>query len=78
MRERVHVRVIGHLASFTEYVLVAQDQALVEHFSRQSDDSWLLREARQGGRITLPSIDCSIEVDEIYLKVFSEQNPPAA
>lgn len=66
------------VASFTEYVLVAQDQVLVEHFSRQPDDSWLLREARAGGRITLPSIDCSIEVDEIYLKVFGEQKPPAA
>lgn len=53
-----------------EYVLVAQDRVLVEHFSRQSDGSWLLREARAGGRITLPSIDCAIEVDEIYLKVF--------
>ncbi len=59
------------VASFSEYVLVAQDQVLVEHFSRQPDGSWLLREARAGGRITLPSIDCTIEVDEIYLKVFA-------
>ncbi|MEP7126250.1 MAG: Uma2 family endonuclease [Byssovorax sp.] len=58
------------IASLSEYVLAAQDQVLVEHFSRQPDGSWLLREARAGGRITLPSIDCAIEVDEIYLKVF--------
>lgn len=54
-----------------EYVLVAQDRVFVEHFSRQPDGSWLLREARAGGRLTLPSIDCTIEVDEIYLKVFA-------
>lgn len=58
------------IASLAEYVLVAQDQVLVEHFSRQPDGSWLLREARAGGRVALPSIDCTIEVDEIYLKVF--------
>jgi Uma2 family endonuclease len=58
------------IASLSEYILAAQDQVLVEHFSRQPDGSWLLREARAGGRITLPSIDCVIEVDEIYLKVF--------
>jgi Uma2 family endonuclease len=66
------------IASLAEYVLVAQDQALVEHFSRQPDGSWLLREARAGGRITLPSVDCSIEVDEIYLKVFERGNAPVA
>lgn len=58
------------IASLSEYILAAQDQVLVEHFSHQPDGSWLLREARAGGRITLPSIDCTIEVDEIYLKVF--------
>lgn len=58
------------VASLAEYVLVAQDQVLVEHFSRQADGSWLLREARVGGRVALPSIDCTIEVDEIYSKVF--------
>lgn len=58
------------IASLAEYILAAQDQVLVEHFSRQPDGSWLLREARSGGRVTLPSIDCTIEVDEIYVKVF--------
>jgi len=58
------------IASLSEYILAAQDQVLVEHFSRQPDGSWLLREARSGGRVTLPSIDCTIEVDEIYVKVF--------
>ena len=53
-----------------EYVLVAQDRVLVEHFSRQPDGSWLLREARAGGRLTLPAIDCTIEVDDLYAKVF--------
>ena len=59
------------IPSFTEYLLVAQDQVLIEHFSRQADNSWVLREARAGGKIDLVSIGCVVEVDEIYLKVFS-------
>lgn len=58
------------IPSFTEYLLVAQDHVLIEHFSRQADNSWVLREARAGGKIELASIDCVLEVDEIYLKVF--------
>ena len=56
--------------SFTEYLLVAQDQPLIEHFSRQADDAWLLREARLGGQLELPSIDCVLQVAEVYMKVF--------
>lgn len=59
------------IPSFTEYLLVAQDQVLIEHFSRQADDSWVLREARAGGKIDLASIGCVLQVDQIYLKVFS-------
>ena len=59
------------IPSFTEYLLVAQDHVLIEHFSRQADNSWVLREARAGGRIDLASIGCVLQVDQIYLKVFS-------
>jgi Uma2 family endonuclease len=59
------------IPSFTDYLLVAQDHVLIEHFSRQADSSWVLREARAGGRIDLASIGVVLQVDEIYLKVFS-------
>ncbi len=59
------------IPSFTEYLLVAQDQVLIEHFSRQADNSWVLREVRAGGTIDLASIGCVLEIDRIYLKVFS-------
>ena len=58
------------IPSFTEHLLVAQDQALIEHYSRQADDAWLLREARLGGQLELPSIGCVLQVAEIYMKVF--------
>jgi Uma2 family endonuclease len=58
------------IPSFTEYLLMAQDRVHVEHFSRQGDGAWLLREGRAGGRIELPTLGCELLVDDVYLKVF--------
>jgi Uma2 family endonuclease len=58
------------IPSFKEYVLVSQAKVLVEHFARQTDGSWLMREHRAGERVMLASIDTAIAVDEIYLKAF--------
>ena len=41
------------ISSLRHYVLVSQDEILVEHFAKQDDSSWLLREARALGRIEL-------------------------
>ena len=65
------------IPSLRSYVLVAQDAVLVEHFARQEDGAWLLREHRAGGRLALDAIGGSIAVDEIYLKVFPRSAPPA-
>jgi len=64
------------IPSLAEYVLVSQDAILVEHYARQPDGAWLLREFRQGSKLALAAIGCEIAVDEIYLKVFQAQ-PPA-
>lgn len=60
------------LPSLRDYVLVSSTDVLVEHFARQPDGAWLLREHRAGGRAAL-SIGVELAVDELYLKVF----PPA-
>jgi Uma2 family endonuclease len=60
------------LPSLRDYVLVSQGEVLVEHFVRQPDGSWLLREHRAGARIELSSAGCGVDVDELYLKVFGE------
>jgi Uma2 family endonuclease len=59
------------VASLREYILVAQDRVLVEHYTRMPDGAWVLREHREGGRLDLASIGCALDVDEIYLKVFN-------
>jgi Uma2 family endonuclease len=58
------------IPSFKEYLLVSQTKVLVEHFARQADGSWLMREHRAGEQVTLASVEAKIAVDEIYLKAF--------
>ena len=55
-----------HLASLQEYVLVAQDQMLVEHYRRQ-EKQWILTDFRKGEEIlSLPSIQCELPLQDIY------------
>src|SRR5262249_54150199 len=58
----------GHyrqLSSLREYVLVAQDELLVEHYIRQGDH-WVLTEFRNlDDRLRLTSIDCEVSLREI-------------
>ncbi len=61
------------IPSLRDYVLVATDEILVEHYMREEDGSWVLREHRAGERFAIASVGCEIAVDEIYLKVFDDQ-----
>jgi Uma2 family endonuclease len=51
------------------YVLVNQWRARVEVFERQPDDSWLLRNANGTDSVTIPGIDISLPLAEIYQDV---------
>lgn len=62
------------LPSLQEYLLVAQDQILIEHFVR-AEGGWLLTEPADPAVLHLPSIGCSVPLGEIYRKVAI---PPAA
>ncbi len=57
------------LPSLKEYVLVSQDQVLVERYTRQGQD-WVLSEFRTlGDTLQLASIDSAISLRDIYAKV---------
>jgi Uma2 family endonuclease len=72
-------RKFGHyqrLASFQEYVLVAQDEVRVERFTRRGDDWVLSVFTRLDDRLRLASIDCEVALREIYERVeFSGDAP---
>lgn len=58
-----HYRQIPELA---EYVLVSHRERLVEVFRRQEGDRWIRFEARHRGRARLESINCELDVDDLY------------
>ena len=57
------------IPSLRDYVLIAQDRMLIEHYTRQQDGKWLLQEIRAGGRLNMQAVSCEILVKEIYLRV---------
>ena len=58
------------IPSLSDYILVAQDRARVEHFVRQADDSWSFTVS--GGldsTVKIDTLECELPLAEIYLKV---------
>lgn len=58
------------LPSLREYVLIAQDRPMIEHYIRQDDGTWNWSAAEElGGTIALPTIGCTLELAEVYEQV---------
>ena len=58
------------LDSLQDYVLVSQYRVRVEHFSRQKNNEWILKIYENlEDVVELKSIDCSISLKLIYLKI---------
>lgn len=58
------------IESLREYLLVSQDEFVVEHFLRQAENRWLYTKA--GGldeTLALPSVNCRLALADIYGKV---------
>jgi Uma2 family endonuclease len=58
------------IPSFRDYLLVDQNEPLVEHYVRQDSGVWTYRDAGPNDRISLVSCAIEIQVSELYLKVF--------
>ncbi len=62
-----HYRTIETLQ---EYVLVWQDKKRVARYTKQSDESWILRDfIGEDAAIDLSSIECQLTIEDIYDKV---------
>jgi Uma2 family endonuclease len=58
------------LPSFSEYLLLAQDEMRAEHHVRQPDGSWLFREfTGTTDEIDLKSIGCRLQLESLYERV---------
>ncbi|HMW00507.1 MAG TPA: Uma2 family endonuclease [Acidobacteriota bacterium] len=72
--EKFH-RYARHLASLTDYVLISQNQPMVEHFHRQEDGTWIYRVITGLTEfLELPTIDCWIQLSDLYDRI---EFPPA-
>jgi len=55
------------IASFREYVVVHQDRWCIEHYSRQDDGSWLLREySGDGASVPIARLGIHLPLAEVY------------
>lgn len=55
------------LPTFSDYVLVSQYDAIVEHFHRQPNGDWILTTVKGiDNRLEISSINCLLELSEIY------------
>lgn len=57
------------LPSLTDYVLVSQDRARIEHFARASDGRWVYTSANTGERVRLTD-GTVLDIDAIFAGVF--------
>ena len=59
-----------HIESLTDYVLIAQDEPRIEHYFRQTENTWLLTIATgREAEIPLDSIDAVLHLSDIYDRV---------
>jgi Uma2 family endonuclease len=54
------------IVGLDEVVFVSQHERRVETYTRQPDDSWLMRESRANGALALRSVSVPLSLDLIY------------
>ena len=68
-----------HLATVTDFVMLSQYQPFVEHYTRISDDKWMLAELRSlSSVLRLPAIGCELPLSVIYERVEFAPDPVLA
>jgi Uma2 family endonuclease len=60
------------IPSCTDYLLCSWSEALVEHYTRDADGSWRLREYGPHDVVPLRGVDVSLAVQELYAKAFAQ------
>lgn len=58
------------IESFCEYLLISQDESVVEHYIKQPNDSWIYTTTRGLEQSIAPeTVNCRLELRDIYAKV---------
>jgi Uma2 family endonuclease len=63
------------LPTMTDYVLVAQDHPLIDHYHRQDDGTWALRTLEGlADSLHLETIGCAVPLAEVYERIVFPHN----
>ncbi len=73
--KRAHYR---QIPSLRDYLLVSQHERRVEHYHRNDDGTWTLRDVRAGGEVCLDAIGCRVAVDAVYEDPLAAPAEPTA
>lgn len=65
------------LPSLTDYVVVAQSEPLIEHFTRQGDGLWVIATTvnELTGSVEVASINCVLQLSEVYDRIVFPSSP---
>ena len=68
------LRYTNFIETLQDYVLISQDEPLIEHYAKQENGGWKKTEIRGlDANLRLDSVECEIPLDELYdLIEFSE------
>lgn len=70
-------RLYQQLPSLNDYLMVAQNEVRVEHFTRQNENLWLYTAyTTLEAEIDLTAIDCRLSLRDIYERITFAENPP--
>jgi len=67
-----------YLDSLTDYVVVAQNRPLVEHFARQANGQWVIAATATNlsDTVLLNSIGCELRLSDVYDRIVFTEAPP--
>ena len=61
------LRYTNYIETLQDYVLIAQDRPLIEHYSKQDNSAWTKTEIEGlDAVLKLPSVSCEIPLTELY------------
>lgn len=73
--EKFH-RLQTHNPTLTDYVLIAQDSAMIEHFQKQPEGRWLYSlHAGLEASVEITSIRCKLKLADVYDRVVFPESP---
>ncbi len=62
--------------TLTDYILVSQDKPFVEHFQKQTDNSWIYKSYSElDDVLKIETVECELSLREIYDRLEIEHQP---